>query len=116
MTTHILTKPERAEQKSRTFLKVLNSLPLETTLDWLHRAAWTLQDSKTLVPSEENPTGELEPLKRYLEETKDVALATIRMSKITDNVHNLSFEETQRREQILAQQRQPFLKDLEGMV
>ena len=122
MTTHILTKPERAEQKSRTFLKVLNSLPLETTLDWLHRAAWTLQDSKTLVPSEENPTGDLEPLgetlslKRYLEETKDVALATIRMSKITDNVHNLSFEETQRREQILAQQRQPFLKDLEGMV
>ena len=111
MTTHILTKDERAEQKSRTFLKVLNSLALETVLDWMYRAGWALQDSK-LTP----PLGERLSLRRYLEETKEVALATIRMSKIEDDVHNLSYEEKQRREQILDQQRQPFLEDLEGMI
>jgi hypothetical protein len=111
MTTHILTKDERAEQKSRTFLKVLNSLALETVLDWMYRAGWALQDSK-LTP----PLGERLGLIRYLEETKEVALATIRMSKIEDNVHNLPYEEKQRREQILDQQRQPFLENLEGMV
>ena len=122
MTIHILTKTERAEQKSRTFLKVLNSLSLETVLDWLYRAEWALKDSKALVPPTGNPLGKPEPLgeplslKRYLEETKESALATIRMSKIADNVQNLSYEEQQRREQILDQQRQPFLEDLEGMV
>lgn len=111
MTTHILTKTERAEQKSRTFLKVLNSLSLETVLDWLYRAEWALKDAK-LTPS----LGERLSLRSYLEETKESALATIRMSKIADNVQNLSYEEQQRREQILDQQRQPFLEDLEGMV
>ena len=111
MTIHILTKTERAEQKSRTFLKVLNSLSLETVLDWLYRAEWALKDSKW-TPS----LGERLSLRRYLEETKESALATIRMSKIADNVQNLSYEEQQRREQILDQQRQPFLEDLEGMV
>ena len=111
MTIHILTKTERAEQKSRTFLKVLNSLSLETVLDWLYRAEWALKDSK-LTP----PLGDRLSLRRYLEETKESALATIRMSKIANDVHNLSDEEKQRREQILEQQRPPFLKDLEGMV
>lgn len=111
MTIHILTKAERAEQKSRTFLKVLNSLSLETVLDWLYRAEWALKDSK-LTP----PLGDRLSLRRYLEETKESALATIRMSKIANDVHNLSDEEKQRREQILEQQRPPFLKDLEGMV
>lgn len=104
MTTHILTKVERTEQKSRTFLKVLNSLPLETVLDWMHRASYALLDGEPLS------------LRRYLEEMKEVALSTIRINKIDNNIQQLSYEERQRREQILEMQKQPFLKELEGMV
>lgn len=111
MTTHLLTKTDRAEQKSRTFLKVLNSLSLETVLDWLYRAKWALEDSK-LNP----PLGEPLSLVRYLEESKEVALSIIRMNKIDNNLQKLTFEEAQRRENILAEQKRPFLEDLEGMV
>jgi hypothetical protein len=104
MTTHILTKTERSEQKSRTFVKVLNNLPLETVLDWLHRASYAAQD------------GELLSLTRYLEETKEVALSTIRMNKIDNSIQHLTYEERQRRERILEEQKKPFLKDLEVMV
>ena len=111
MTTHLLTKTDRAEQKSRTFLKVLNSLSLETVLDWLYRAKWALEDSK-LNP----PLGEPLSLVRYLEESKEVALSIIRMNKIDNNLQKLTFEEAQRRENILAEHKRPFLEDLEGMV
>ncbi len=104
MTTHILTKTERTEQKSRNFLKTLNILPLEMVLDWLHRASYALQDSETLT------------LKHYLEETKEVALATIRMNKIDGILQNLTYEESQRRERILEEQKRPFLNNLDGMV
>ena len=99
MTIHILTKAERAEQKSRTFLKVINSLPLETVLDWAYRSYYASQDGEPLS------------LRRYLEEIKDSSLATIRMSKIDNAAQSLSYEERQRREQILEDQKQPFPKN-----
>ena len=102
MTTHILTKTERAEQKSRTFLKVLNSMSLETVLDWMYRSSYALQDGEPLS------------LKRYLEEVKEASIATIRMNQIDNASQGLSYEEKQRRELILEEQKQPFLKDFSG--
>ena len=104
MTTHILTKEQRKAQQSRTFLKVLNSLPLEMALDWLHRATYAYADGEPLT------------LKRYLTETKEVGEASFRMKEIDNQIEQLSLEDSERRDKQLAEQRFPFFKDLEGMV
>jgi len=104
MTTHILTKEQRKENKTRTFVKVLNTLPLEMVLDWLYRGYYSILDEDPLS------------LKRYLEEVKQVEKATCRMKEIGKKIDNLSLEDSERRQRVIAAQRVPFLKELEGMV
>ena len=88
-------------KQTNKMVKALNSMSLETVLDWLHRASWALQDSKP-----NPPLGEPLSLKQYLIETKEVIRAEERMKRIEEGIEKLSTEERDRRTVLLEKEKE----------
>ena len=75
-------------------VNALNSMGLETVLDWLYKSRFALEDKEPLS------------LRQYLLETKEVIEAEERMKKIEGNLANLSAEERDRRNKILDEEKE----------
>jgi hypothetical protein len=73
------------KKKTKRMVNALNSMSLETVLDWLCRAEVCVRDGDNLG------------LAQYLVETKEVIEAEQRMKKIQAKIDNLSFEDTEKR-------------------
>jgi len=80
-------------KKINSLLKALNSMTLETTLDWLYRASFALKDKEPLS------------LKQYLIETKEVIKADERMKEIEKDIKIMTTEERDRRSLILDEEK-----------
>ena len=80
-------------KKTNRMLKALNSMSLETVLDWLYRSKFALEDKETLS------------LKQYLIETKEVIEADERMKEIEKRVNSLSSEEKDKRNRVLDEEK-----------
>ena len=75
-------------------VSALNSMTLETVLDWLYRSKFALED------------GELLSLKQYLIEIKEVIKAEQRMKEIEGKANLLSPEERDKRDRVLEEDKE----------
>ena len=80
-------------KKTNRFVNALNSMTLETVLDWLYRSKFALEDRESLS------------LKQYLTEIKEVIKAEERMLEIAKKVENLTLEEKEKRRLVLDEER-----------
>lgn len=86
-------------------LRGLRSVKLETVWDWLSRA----------IEDDPDEPGRLLSFERYLNEIKEVSKATERMKEIDEHIRKMPFEEQERRQRRLDNERIMFIRSLQSI-
>jgi hypothetical protein len=80
-------------KKTNRLVNALNSMTLETVLDWLYRSKFALEDGEPLS------------LKQYLIEIKEVIKAEERIKRIAEEVAVMSDKDKERRRLVLEEEK-----------